>query len=84
MATGIKDKVAVLGMGCSKFGERWDSDADDLMIEAFEECIADAGIEKNEIQAAWLGTAMMPNTLETLTIQPSPRSSRGGRKAFVP
>ncbi|MDP6068644.1 MAG: acetyl-CoA acetyltransferase [Alphaproteobacteria bacterium] len=57
MATGIKDKVAVLGMGCSKFGERWDSDADDLMIEAFEECIADAGIEKNEIQAAWLGTA---------------------------
>ncbi len=57
MATGIKDKVAVLGMGCSKFGERWDSDADDLMIEAFEECLADAGIEKNEIQAAWLGTA---------------------------
>ncbi|HJP22364.1 MAG TPA: acetyl-CoA acetyltransferase [Alphaproteobacteria bacterium] len=57
MATGIKDKVAVLGMGCSKFGERWEADADDLMIEAFEECIADAGIEKNEIQAAWLGTA---------------------------
>ncbi|MDP6623352.1 MAG: acetyl-CoA acetyltransferase [Alphaproteobacteria bacterium] len=57
MATGIKDKVAVLGMGCSKFGERWEADADDLMIEAFEECIADAGIEKNDIQAAWLGTA---------------------------
>ncbi len=57
MATGIKDKVAILGMGCSKFGERWDSDADDLMIEAFEECIGDAGIDKNEIQAAWLGTA---------------------------
>ena len=25
MATGIKDKVAILGMGCSKFGERWES-----------------------------------------------------------
>jgi acetyl-CoA C-acetyltransferase len=25
MARGIKDKVAILGMGCSKFGERWDS-----------------------------------------------------------
>jgi acetyl-CoA C-acetyltransferase len=25
MAIGIKDKVAILGMGCSKFGERWDA-----------------------------------------------------------
>jgi acetyl-CoA C-acetyltransferase len=58
MATGIKDKVAILGMGCSKFGERWDMDAEDLMVEAFTECIADAGIDKNEIQAAWLGSAM--------------------------
>ena len=24
MATGIRDKVAILGMGCSKFGERWE------------------------------------------------------------
>ena len=24
MASGIRDKVAILGMGCSKFGERWD------------------------------------------------------------
>jgi acetyl-CoA C-acetyltransferase len=55
MASGIKDKVAILGMGCSKFGERWNDSAEDLMIEAFEECIADAGIEKNQIQAAWLG-----------------------------
>jgi uncharacterized OB-fold protein len=25
MAKGIRDKVAILGMGCSKFGERWDA-----------------------------------------------------------
>jgi len=56
MATGIRDKVVILGMGCSKFGERWDSNGEDLMVEAFTECIADAGIDKNEIQAAWLGT----------------------------
>ena len=56
MATGIRDKVAILGMGCSKFGERWDMGAEDLLVEAFQECIEDAGIEKNEIQAAWLGT----------------------------
>ena len=33
MATGIKDKVAIIGMGCSKFGERWDMGAEEL-----EEC----------------------------------------------
>src|SRR5205807_4084583 len=48
----------ILGMGCSKFGERWDREADDLMVEAFEEAIADAGIEKNQIEAAWLATAI--------------------------
>lgn len=58
MASGIKDKVAILGMGCSKYGERWDCDAEDLMVEAFEECITDAGIEVNEIEAAWLATAI--------------------------
>lgn len=58
MATGIKDKVAIIGMGCTRFGERWDMGAEELMVEAFEECIADAGIEKKEIDAAWLGTCM--------------------------
>lgn len=56
MATGIRDKVAIIGMGCTKFGERWDAAAEDLMVEAFQEALADAGIEKKEIQAAWLGT----------------------------
>ena len=44
MATGIKDKVAIIGMGCTRFGERWDVGAEELMIEAFTECIEDAGI----------------------------------------
>ena len=44
MATGIKDKVAILGMGCSKFGERWDASPEDLMLEAYNEAMADAGI----------------------------------------
>jgi acetyl-CoA C-acetyltransferase len=56
MASGIKDKVAILGMGCCKFGERWDASAEDLMVESFTECIADAGIDKKEIQAAYLGS----------------------------
>jgi len=56
MASGIRDKVAILGMGCSKFGERWEAGVEELAVEAFEECLNDAGIEKKEIQAAWLGT----------------------------
>jgi acetyl-CoA C-acetyltransferase len=56
MATGIKDKVAIIGMGCTKFGERWDVGAEELMVEAFQECIKDAGIEKKDIGAAWFGT----------------------------
>ena len=55
MATGIKDKVAILGMGCSRFGERWDSDAGDLMAEAFDEALEDAGVERRQIEAAWYG-----------------------------
>lgn len=56
MATGIKDKVAIIGMGCTRFGERWNDGAEDLMVEAFLEALQDAGIEKKEIDAAWLGT----------------------------
>jgi acetyl-CoA C-acetyltransferase len=55
MASGIRDKVVILGMGCSRFGERWDCGADDLMIEAFEEAMADAGIDRDQLEAAWLG-----------------------------
>ncbi|MDE2348901.1 MAG: acetyl-CoA acetyltransferase [Gammaproteobacteria bacterium] len=55
MASGIKDKVVIAGMGCSKFGERWALGPDDLMVEAFGEALEDAGIERDRIDAAWLG-----------------------------
>ncbi len=58
MATGIKDKVVIIGMGCTKFGERWDVGSEELMVEAFQECIEDAGVGKEDIQAAWLGSAI--------------------------
>ncbi|MDE2844894.1 MAG: acetyl-CoA acetyltransferase [Chloroflexota bacterium] len=53
---GIKDRVAIIGMGCTKFGERWEASAADLMVEAAYEAYADAGIEPGDVQAAWLGT----------------------------
>jgi acetyl-CoA C-acetyltransferase len=47
MAKGIRDKVAILGMGCTRFGERWESSA---------EALADAQIEKEQIEASYFGT----------------------------
>ena len=58
MAKGIKDKVVILGMGCSNFGERWDKNPDDLLVEGFQEAVADAGIERDQIDAAWFATAI--------------------------
>ncbi|MDD5093155.1 MAG: acetyl-CoA acetyltransferase [Dehalococcoidia bacterium] len=56
MAEGIKNKAAIIGMGCTKFGELWDKGAEDLMIDAYLEAMADAGIEKKDIGAVWCGT----------------------------
>jgi acetyl-CoA C-acetyltransferase len=56
MAEGIKNKVAIVGMGCTKFGEHWDRNAESLAVEAFDEALSDAGVEKKDIGAAWLST----------------------------
>jgi acetyl-CoA C-acetyltransferase len=53
----IRDKVAIIGMGCTKFGERWDMGPDDLIIEAAYEAYEDAGLGPGDLQAAWVGTA---------------------------
>ena len=56
MPESIRDKVAIVGMGCTRFGERWDTSPDDLITDAAFEAFEDAGIEPKDIQAAWLGT----------------------------
>jgi acetyl-CoA C-acetyltransferase len=53
---GIKDRVAIIGMGCTKFGERWDKGADDLLVDAAYDAYASAGVEPNDVDAYWLGT----------------------------
>ncbi|MDY6972412.1 MAG: acetyl-CoA acetyltransferase [Thermodesulfobacteriota bacterium] len=52
----IKDKVAIIGMGCTTFGERWDMGPYDLIIEACYEAFEDAGIEPGEIEAGWFAS----------------------------
>jgi len=51
----IKGKVAVIGVGCTKFGELWDKGHEDLMVEASYLAMNDAGVELEDIQAAWVG-----------------------------
>jgi acetyl-CoA C-acetyltransferase len=63
---GIKDQVAIIGASCTPFGEHWDRGADDLMVQAADEALASAGVEKEAIDAYWLGTAMSGNSGITL------------------
>lgn len=56
MAKGIKNDVAIIGMGCTKFGELWDKSFEHLILEAFEEAQNDAGIQKTDIEALWYGS----------------------------
>ena len=56
MTGSIKDRVAIIGMGCTKFGELWDKGPSDLIVDAVSEAYTDAGIEAKDIEAAWVGT----------------------------
>jgi len=50
----LKDKVAIIGIGQTKFGENFGMSYHDMIIEACTKAFADAKIEQKEIQAAWL------------------------------
>src|SRR5437879_1844567 len=53
---GICDRVAVIGMGCTPFGEHWDKSVDDLLVEAATAASESAGVAVKDIDAFWLGT----------------------------
>ncbi len=54
---GIKDRIAIVGMGCTNFIENWKSGFDDLLIEAANAAYTSAGVAKDDVDAYWLGTA---------------------------
>lgn len=56
----IKDQVAIAGMGCSRFGERWDCGAGDLAIESAYEAYEDAGVGPKDIEAVFVGQMYAP------------------------
>ena len=57
MKDAIRDKVAVVGAGCCKFGENWDKSPEDMIVEATYEAYEDAGIEnpQEQIEAVFCG-----------------------------
>ena len=56
-SNGIRDRVAVVGMGCTAFGERFDRSFEDLAVESTLEAAGSAGIALDDVDAFWLGTA---------------------------
>jgi acetyl-CoA C-acetyltransferase len=44
-------------MGCTPFGEHWDSSTDDLLLDATTEALASASLALDQVDAFWLGTA---------------------------
>jgi len=53
---GIKDRVAIIGMGCTKFGEHWDKGPEDLLVQAAYDAYESAGVTPDDVDAYWLGT----------------------------
>ncbi|MHA1326311.1 MAG: thiolase C-terminal domain-containing protein, partial [Promethearchaeota archaeon] len=52
---GIRDKIAIIGCEATKYGEHWDKNQYDLLHEATMGAFKDAGVKKEEIEAAWVG-----------------------------
>jgi acetyl-CoA C-acetyltransferase len=53
---GICDQVAIVGMGCTTFGEHWDQSVDDLLIDSSQAALVSAGVTHADVDAYWLGT----------------------------
>ena len=56
MSGSMKEQVAIVGMGCTKFGEHFTKSWSDLAVDAAFEACADAGVELKDVEAAWLGS----------------------------
>lgn len=78
----LREEIAIIGTGTTRFGELFHKDYKDLLIEACFDAFKDAGIEPGDIQAGWLGTYMPyawgfegnagTTVTETLNLSPIP------------
>ena len=53
---GIRDRVAIIGMGCTPFGEHWNKGVDDLLVDAATEALKSSSLPLDAVDAFWLGT----------------------------
>jgi len=56
MAGLLKEQIAIIGVGCTKFGENFTQSWADLAVEAAFEACADAKVDMKELDAAWAGS----------------------------
>ena len=56
-SNGIKDKVAIISIGCTPFREHWDKSRDDLVIDATKQTLDGVNLAREDIDAYWIGTA---------------------------
>src|SRR3954452_17569012 len=68
---GIRDRVAIVGMGCTNFGEHWDKSVDDMLIESSEAAMTSAGVTRDDVDAYWVGA--MGSGVSGLTLSPALR-----------
>jgi acetyl-CoA C-acetyltransferase len=54
----LRDKVAIVGVGCCQFGENWNQAPSDMIVDAAYEAYQDAGIEdpQRRIEAVFTGS----------------------------
>lgn len=63
MTEQIRNRVAIVGAGCTKFGENFDQSYGDMIAEAAFEAFQESGLGPKDIEAAWLSTAFPDNTV---------------------
>jgi acetyl-CoA C-acetyltransferase len=89
---GLNNEVAVVGMGCTKFGELWDKDVKDLVVDSCYEAFDDAGITSKDIDAAWWSTMYSgemgrslayPLKLDYIPVTRVENRCSGGQDAFI-
>ena len=56
-SNGIKDKVAIISIGCTPFREHWAKSRDDLVIDATKQTLNGVNLASEDIDAYWIGTA---------------------------
>ncbi|RLV57255.1 acetyl-CoA acetyltransferase [Aeromicrobium phragmitis] len=52
----MRDRVAIISMACTPFGDHWDKSAADLLVDAATETFAAVGLSPQDVDAYWLGT----------------------------